>query len=92
MTREDVLKALAICSDDTGNRCHECPIFSERNCGRMLKNWALYYLGQESQKKLETQAKDSDQRNPAPDLIGEIINHYKKPFVTIAINISEDEK
>lgn len=87
MLLEDLLKALALCASD-GNKCRECPLFNVKACGNMLKNWALYYLKQATEKtRLEVRAP----LNPSPDLIGEIMNHYKKPFVTIEINISEDE-
>lgn len=86
MLLEDLLKALALCASD-GNKCRECPLFNDNGCGNTLKNWALYYLKQATEKtRLEVRAP----LNPSPDLIGGIMGHYKKPLVTISISEMEE--
>lgn len=102
MTLEKVVLAASMCAKDRGLECrnNKCPLYGVDYCIRELLGYAVTYLSM-YQKGIPLDAeapaggavplKNSAPCNPASDLIGEIMGHYKKPFVSIEINISEDE-
>lgn len=97
MTMEEVVRAAEICSKRRSAECRhsECPLFSTDYCTQKLLGHAVTYLSMYQRRnpaRDATPLKDSAPNNPGHILIGEIMSHYKKPFVTIAINISEDNE
>lgn len=54
MTREEVIKALGICTTD-GQDCEKCPYFNygDEQCGTKLKKDAITLLKQETEKEPE---------------------------------------
>lgn len=98
MTLEEVVRIADKCANRRGPECHdnECPLYSVDYCIRKLLGNAVTYLSMYQkgiplegsvQKYIGIPTPD----HPRCDMIGEIMSHYKKPFVNIEINISEDE-
>lgn len=101
MTLEELIRIASMCAQRKDGGCSnkECPLYRREDCKRHLLGCAVTYLSMYREGiPLDASApaggvaplKDLALDNPGNTLIGEIMNHYKKPFVTIEINISED--
>lgn len=98
MTLDEVVRVASMCAKGRGLECrnNECPLYSVDYCIRELLGNAVTYLSMyRAGIPLEGSAPKRigipTPAQPGCDIIGEIMSHYKKPFVTIEINISEDE-
>ena len=97
MTLEELARAASTCATlENWQECKhtECPLFKVNNCTKLLlEHAASCFRACHKRFRLSNgiQQQAPEQLPLSNDLIWGILGNYKKPFVSIAINISEDE-